>query len=60
MLQFNPFFRPSIEECLESSYFDNVRMFSVAEKANKTVNLAFEYEDYLSLIEIRKLMVEEI
>jgi len=60
MLQFNPFLRPTIDECLQSSYFDNVRMFSVSEKAGKTINLAFEEQDYLSLTEIRKLMVSEV
>ena len=28
MLQFNPFFRPTIEECLQSPYFEKVSQFS--------------------------------
>lgn len=60
MLQFNPFFRPTVEECLKSSYFEKVSQFSEIKEAGKIINFVFESNDYVSLVEIRRLMIAEI
>lgn len=61
MLQFNPFFRPTVEQCLESPYFDEVRQFGVPYDALNEVDLKFEQmEGYLSLKDLRQLFLHEI
>ena len=39
MLQFNPFFRPTVDELLASPYFDEVRQFSIVYNAMHEVDL---------------------
>lgn len=60
MLQFNPFFRPTIEECLQSPYFEKVSQFSAVQHAPSKVDFAFEHAKYTSFGELRKLIVKEI
>ena len=61
MLQFNPYFRPTVEQCLESPYFDEVRQFGVPYDALNEVDLKFEQmEGYLSLKDLRQLFLHEI
>ena len=43
MLSFNPFFRPTVDDLLESSYFDEVRQFSVVYNAMNEIDLLFEH-----------------
>lgn len=47
MVSFNPFFRPSIEECLEHPYFNRVRR----------INTEIVSENYIE-IELDKVEVE--
>ena len=61
MLQFNPFFRPSVDKILESPYFDEVRQFSIMYDAVHEVDLLFEHsKQYFGLKDIRKKMLEEL
>jgi len=53
MLQFNPYLRPNVEQCLASPYFDRVRSFSKVVNASQQVEMAIEELTYLSLKEIR-------
>ncbi len=53
MIQFNPYLRPSVEQCLASPYFDKVRTFSKVINASQQVDMAIEDLTYLSLKEIR-------
>lgn len=52
MLQFNPYLRPSVEQCIASPYFDTVRTFSVVKPADQIVKLDIEDRN-LSLEELR-------
>ena len=54
MLQFNPFFRPTVDELLASPYFDEVRQFSIVYNAMHEVDLKFEHsKQYFGLKDIR-------
>ena len=53
MLQFNPYMRPTVEQCLASPYFDKVRGFSKVINASQQVEMAIEDLAYLSLKDIR-------
>ena len=53
MLQFNPYVRPTVEQCLASPYFDKVRNFSKVVNASYQVEMAIEDQAYLSLKDIR-------
>jgi mitogen-activated protein kinase 1/3 len=53
MLQFNPYMRPTVEQCLASPYFDKVRGFSKVINASQQVEMAIEDLTYLSLKDIR-------
>jgi len=37
MLQFNPFFRPTAEACIEHPFFDEVRSFGTMRRADSQV-----------------------
>ena len=52
MLQFNPFFRPSAEECIAHPFFDDCRNFSTLKSAENKVNCGFE--------SIRKITLEHV
>lgn len=61
MLQFNPFFRPNVDELIKDPYFDDVRQFAQAYDCPEQV--AFDFEDskqYVGLKRIRELFNEEI
>ena len=60
MLQFNPHFRPTVEECLKSPYFSKVAHFSSVKQAESEVDFKFERAKYTSFGELRKLIVNEI
>ena len=60
MLKFNPFFRPTAEECLKNPYFNKVKQFSVVQNADKTVSFEFERKSFVSMVEIRQLMLKEV
>jgi mitogen-activated protein kinase 1/3 len=53
MLVFNPFFRPSVEECLDHPYFKQVRVPLKELEAEKEVFLDFEKESDLSIESLR-------
>lgn len=52
MLQFNPFLRPTVEQCLQSPYFEKVRNFAKKEDAKIQVNLEIEHKN-LTIDELR-------
>jgi hypothetical protein len=52
MLQFNPYLRPNVEQCLASPYFDKVRKFSVVKHASKQVVLPMELKK-MNITELR-------
>lgn len=62
MLQFNPFYRPSVDELIRDSYFDDVRQFAQAYDCPEQI--AFDFEDsskqYVGLKQIRDLFIQEI
>lgn len=45
MVQFNPFFRPSIEECLSHPYFNRVRKLEKEETANNNIEIELDKMD---------------
>jgi len=49
MLSFNPYFRPTVDECLKHPYFEEVTQFSTAVNANGIVDMELEYKNSLSL-----------
>lgn len=42
MLQFNPFYRPTVDQLINDPYFDDVRQFSQAYDAREQISFAFE------------------
>ena len=57
MLQFNPYFRPTVDECLEHPYMKEVRMPSTEAVAGGEVFLEIEKEDELSVERLRLLFL---
>ena len=53
MLSFNPLCRPTAMDCIESSFFDDVRKFSKVRRAKREVDLKIEHQDKISLNDIR-------
>lgn len=53
MLSFNPFFRPTAEECLQSPYFEAVKNFSKVKTAKKKVKLNIETQEEIHIKELR-------
>jgi len=39
MLEYNPFFRPSAKECLESSVFDEIRVKALERDATQKIEI---------------------
>lgn len=60
MLQFNPFFRPSIESILKHPYFSKVTRFGTVQPAKEQIRLAFEASSKVSVAELRALIVNEV
>ena len=61
MLQFNPFFRPSVDKLIEDPFFDEVRMFSKAYDAHETISLDFELsKEYIGFPKVREMFLNEI
>ena len=54
MLSFNPHCRPTALECIESSFFDDVRKFLKVRNAKHVVDLDFEHKDEMSADEIQQ------
>ena len=44
MLQFNPFYRPSVDALIADTYFDEVRMFAQVYDAPEQISLDFELQ----------------
>ena len=59
MLLFNPFFRLSVEECLNHKYFQVVRTKEKESVADEPVVLEFEKEGELDFNRLRDLFIEE-
>lgn len=61
MIQFNPFFRPSVEECLAHPYFTKIRKAEKEVKSENLVELDIDKaETEMSIKELRKIVVSEI
>lgn len=61
MLQFNPFYRPSVDKLIQDPYFDEVRMFSKAYNAHEIISLDFELsQEYIGFPKVRELFLQEI
>jgi serine/threonine protein kinase len=60
MLVFNPYFRPAVDECIEHSYFQNIKNIIKEQVAEKEVYLPLEKEDNLSIPKLRELFLEEV
>jgi len=54
MLQFNPFLRPTVEQCLQSPYFNKVRQFSTISRAPTKVSMDIENVAQLAIKDIRE------
>lgn len=52
MLQFNPYLRPTVEQCLSSPYFNKVRSFAEVKTAKRQVQLPIEDRN-LTIAEMR-------
>ena len=59
MLEFNPFYRPTVEECLKDPYFSRVTQFSKVEHAEHEVDLKVEHKCN-SFAELRQLIAAEV
>jgi mitogen-activated protein kinase 1/3 len=60
MLTFNPYFRVSIDECLNHPFFASVRDLDKEVTASKEIAFAFESEGDLSEARLRELILEEV
>jgi hypothetical protein len=60
MLVFNPYFRPSVEECLEHPYLAKVRKTDQEVTAPGEISLKLEKEPCLNLERLRQLFLDEI
>lgn len=60
MLCFNPFFRISVDECLNHSFFASVRDLDKENSSAKEIAFAFENEGDLSEKRLRELILEEV
>ena len=60
MLVFNPYFRPTVEECLDHPYFTNIRTISKEVTAGQEVFLDLEREGELNLLKLRELFIKEV
>ena len=59
MLQFNPFFRPTVDELLSDNYFSDVRQFSQA--YDSPSEIVFDFENtQMSIQKTRELFIDEI
>jgi len=59
MLQFNPYFRPTVDELICDSYFDDVRKFSQAYDAPSEISFAFE-DTSVDISKLREFFLDEI
>ena len=61
MVQFNPFFRISVEECLAHPYFNKVRNPTIEVKSNTILDIDLDkHEGEFSFSELKALLKEEI
>ena len=61
MLQFNPFYRPSVDQLIEDPYFDEVRMFGQVYDAPEQISLDFELsQEYVGFPQVRQMFLQEI
>lgn len=60
MLTFNPYFRITIEECLNHAFFASVRDLDKENCADKVLSFGFESEGDLSEARLRELILEEV
>ena len=59
MLQFNPYFRPTVDELLSDNYFSDVRQFSQA--YDSPSEIVFDFENtQMSIQKTRELFIDEI
>ena len=60
MLVFNPYFRPTIEECLEHPYLKKVRQVQSEQVSEREIFLELEKEQDLNIYRLRELFLEEV
>jgi serine/threonine protein kinase len=60
MLVFNPYYRPTADECLEHPYLRGVRLIELEHSADKEVYLEIENEDELTMGRLRELFLREV
>ena len=61
MLEFNPFYRPSVDTLIADTYFDEVRMFAQVYDAPEQISLDFELsQEYVGFPQVRELFLQEI
>ena len=59
ILVFNPYFRVSIDDCLEHVFFKNLRKDDKEIKSNESISFDWENEN-LDKVRLRELFLEEI
>jgi serine/threonine protein kinase len=59
MLLFNPFFRLTIDECLDHSFFKRCRKPEKEQEAQEVIKLEWD-KDNLDISDLRQLFIEEI
>jgi mitogen-activated protein kinase 1/3 len=60
MLTFNPYFRITIDQCLNHDFFASVRDLDKENSAKKEISFSFEHEGDLSEARLRELILEEV
>ena len=60
MLTFNPFFRVTVEECLNHAFFASVRDLDKETTAPTEIGFDFEKEGDLSEARLRELILQEV
>ena len=60
MLEFNPYFRITVDEALGHPFFDRVRKPEKEIQAKESVVIEFDQEDVLDKKRLRELFLEEI
>jgi mitogen-activated protein kinase 1/3 len=60
MLVFNPYFRSSVDECLDHPYFKKIRNIEKELIAEKEILLDLEKEGDLNILKLKELFVNEI
>jgi serine/threonine protein kinase len=61
MLEFNPFMRPTVEECLSHPYFEVIRNPTVLSFSPRVIDILIDHDNQnLNLADLKAIIVQEI